>query len=99
MKMSEKNGPARIDALGQRARHARLGCKMSDYSAALDLLPSLRPTNPDDGCEGMVGLIGQVSTAEARDLEGRVAALGYQAAATYVEYEEDGVRTWVLWVL
>lgn len=68
----------------------------SIYSAALDLLPSLRPTNPDDGCEGMVGLIGQVSTAEARDLEGRVAALGYQAAATY---EEDGVRTWFLWVL
>lgn len=70
---------------------------MSDYSAALDLLPSLRPTDPDDGCEGMVGVVGQVSTAEARDLEGRVAALGHQTSTTYVE--EDGVRTWFLWVL
>lgn len=63
----------------------------TDYAAALRILPTLRPTSPDDGCEGMVGPLGE------RDQAGTVAALvaaGYEVADAA---DADGV-VWI-WVI
>lgn len=61
------------------------------YAAACRILPSLRPTEPDDGCTGLVGEV-----AEA-DRAGVVAALteaGYEVSDST---DDDGQR-WV-WVI
>ena len=63
----------------------------SDYTAAIDILPTLRPTAPDDDC---LGLVGELDDRDLRDTLVALCAAGYTVSDST---DEAGVRfVWVV---